>query len=155
MRSSGPFLKPFLPSSKIISAGLLLPSLVLLPVACYSYVLMQRRVKEGVVYVHDNHTASAFKKKVVAYKRVVGCARRSLKDQFFQFSWRPRAPTLLSKEQEADVLKRLKEFSKRYDEEDSKILEEVMPPSFPPTLFSMHHSRSLDCCFSGLYILYI
>ena len=58
--------------------------------------------------------------------------RRSLKDQFFQFSWRPRAPTLLSKEQEADVLKRLKEFSKRYDEEDSKILEEVMPPSFPP-----------------------
>ncbi len=56
-------------------------------------------------------------------------ACRSLKDQFFQFSWRPRAPTLLSKEQEADVLKRLKEFSKRYDEEDSKILEEVLPPS--------------------------
>ncbi|BDA47339.1 Eukaryotic translation initiation factor 3 subunit B [Coccomyxa sp. Obi] len=50
---------------------------------------------------------------------------RSLKDQFFQFSWRPRAPTLLSKEQEADVVKRLKEFSKRYDEEDSKILEET------------------------------
>lgn len=55
-------------------------------------------------------------------------AGRVLKDQFFQFSWRPRAPTLLSKEQEADVVKRLKEFSKRYDEEDSKILEEVRLP---------------------------
>ncbi len=53
--------------------------------------------------------------------------RRVLKDQFYQFDWRPRAPSLLTKEQEADVAKRLKEYSKRYDEEDSKLLEEVSP----------------------------
>ena len=50
------------------------------------------------------------------------------KDQFFQFSWRPRAPSLLSKEAEADIGRRLKEFSKRYDEEDSDILKQARPP---------------------------
>ena len=50
------------------------------------------------------------------------------KDQFFQFSWRPRAPSLLSKEAEADIARRLKEFSKRYDEEDSDILKQAWSP---------------------------
>ncbi|CAK0783331.1 hypothetical protein CVIRNUC_006530 [Coccomyxa viridis] len=47
------------------------------------------------------------------------------RDQFFQFSWRPRAPTLLSKEQEAEIAKHLKDYSKRYDEIDSKLLQET------------------------------
>jgi translation initiation factor 3 subunit B len=47
------------------------------------------------------------------------------RDQFFQFSWRPRAPSLLPKEAEADIARRLKEFSKRYDEEDSDILKQA------------------------------
>ena len=51
--------------------------------------------------------------------------RRVPRDQFFQFSWRPRAPTLLSKEQEAEIAKHLKDYSKRYDEIDSKLLQEV------------------------------
>ena len=50
------------------------------------------------------------------------------RDQFFQFSWRPRAPTLLSKEQEAEIAKHLKDYSKRYDEIDSKLLQEVCHP---------------------------
>ena len=50
------------------------------------------------------------------------------RDQFFQFSWRPRAPTLLSKEQEAEIAKHLKDYSKRYDEIDSKLLQEVYFP---------------------------
>ena len=47
------------------------------------------------------------------------------RDQFFQFSWRPRAPSLLSKEQEAEIAKHLKDYSKRDDEIDSKLLQEV------------------------------
>lgn len=47
------------------------------------------------------------------------------RDQFFQFGWRPRAPTLLSKEHEAEIAKHLKDYSKRYDEIDSKLLQEV------------------------------
>ena len=55
------------------------------------------------------------------------CGCRVPRDQFFQFSWRPRAPTLLSKEQEAEIAKHLKDYSKRYDEIDSKLLQEVCP----------------------------
>ena len=58
----------------------------------------------------------------------VACGCRVPRDQFFQFSWRPRAPTLLSKEQEAEIAKHLKDYSKRYDEIDSKLLQEVCPP---------------------------
>lgn len=59
--------------------------------------------------------------------KLLWIAHRVLRDQFYQFDWRPRRPSLLSKEQEADLAKRLKEYSKRYDEEDSKLLEEVCP----------------------------
>ena len=52
-----------------------------------------------------------------------GC--RVPRDQFFQFGWRPRAPSLLSKEHEAEIAKHLKDYSKRYDEIDSKLLQEV------------------------------
>ena len=55
----------------------------------------------------------------------VACGCRVPRDQFFQFSWRPRAPTLLPKEQEAEIAKHLKDYSKRYDEIDSKLLQEV------------------------------
>ncbi len=74
---------------------------------------------------------------------------RVQRDQFFQFSWRPRAPTLLSKEQEADVVKRLKEFSKRYDEEDSKILEEVRPPVFSFMFCATHQVNKCTSVPSG------
>ncbi len=55
------------------------------------------------------------------------------RDQFFQFGWRPRAPSLLSKEQDAEIAKHLKDYSKRYDEIDSKLLQEVCrcPPTPP------------------------
>ena len=58
----------------------------------------------------------------------VVCGCRVPRDQFFQFSWRPRAPTLLPKEQEAEIAKHLKDYSKRYDEIDSKLLQEVCRP---------------------------
>ena len=68
------------------------------------------------------------------------CARRVPREQFFQFSWRPRAPSLLSKEAEADVARRLKEFSKRYDEEDSDILKQARGPQTRPLHASLGHA---------------
>ena len=42
-------------------------------------------------------------------------------NKFYQFLWRPRAPSLLSKEAEADIVKNLKKYSKRFDEIDESI----------------------------------
>lgn len=39
-------------------------------------------------------------------------------DKFKQFIWRPRPPTLLSKEEQKQVRKNLREYSKEFEEED-------------------------------------
>lgn len=44
------------------------------------------------------------------------------KERLFQFSWRPRLPSLLSAEKEAEIVKNLKAYSKKYDEEDEQLL---------------------------------
>eukprot|EP00744_Colponema_vietnamica_P002564 GILI01003999.1.p2 GENE.GILI01003999.1~~GILI01003999.1.p2 ORF type:complete len:690 (-),score=205.63 GILI01003999.1:143-2212(-) len=45
---------------------------------------------------------------------------RNAKENFYQVLWRPRPPTLLSKEQEDGIKKNLKEYSKRYDAIDEQ-----------------------------------
>lgn len=40
-------------------------------------------------------------------------------DRFKQFSWRPRPPTLLSKEEQKQVRRNLREYSKQFDEQDA------------------------------------
>lgn len=39
-------------------------------------------------------------------------------DRFKQFAWRPRPPTLLSKEEMKNVRKNMRDWSKTFDEED-------------------------------------
>jgi translation initiation factor 3 subunit B len=39
-------------------------------------------------------------------------------DRFKQFLWRPRPPTMLTKEQQKAIRKNLREYSKQFDEED-------------------------------------
>lgn len=39
-------------------------------------------------------------------------------DRFKQFSWRPRPPTLLSKEEQKQVRRNLREYSKTFEEQD-------------------------------------
>ena len=39
-------------------------------------------------------------------------------DRFKQFLWRPRPPTMLSKEEQKEIRKKLREYSKVFDEED-------------------------------------
>ena len=47
---------------------------------------------------------------------------RSTRDRFFQFAWRPRPPSLLSAERQREVAKNLRQYQKRYDEEDEALL---------------------------------
>lgn len=47
------------------------------------------------------------------------------KERLFQFAWRPRLPSLLSAEKEAEIVKNLRTYTKRYDEEDEALLMQV------------------------------
>jgi len=40
------------------------------------------------------------------------------RDRFFQFLWRPRPPTLLTPDDEAEISKNLKKYSKKYEADD-------------------------------------
>ncbi|ESQ54011.1 hypothetical protein EUTSA_v10027018mg, partial [Eutrema salsugineum] len=46
---------------------------------------------------------------------------QTLKEQLFQFSWRPRPPSLLSNQKEEEVEKNLKQYLERYEEEDGDV----------------------------------
>lgn len=46
-------------------------------------------------------------------------------DRFYQFLWRPRPPSLLSAEEEASILKNLKQHAKKFEEEDAALLAEA------------------------------
>ena len=74
-----------------------------------------------------------------------GCSQA--RERFYQFLWRPRAPSLLSHEAEADLLKRLKEFSKRYDEEDNALLDEVQRPT---VVVELLHQHGPAACFAAV-----
>lgn len=51
--------------------------------------------------------------------------RSSQRDKLYQFSWRPRMPSLLPAEKEAEIAKNLKQYTKRYDEEDEQLLQQA------------------------------
>ncbi|KMZ67384.1 putative Eukaryotic translation initiation factor 3 subunit [Zostera marina] len=46
---------------------------------------------------------------------------RILKDNFYQFLWRPRPPSLLTSEKEEEIAKNLKKYSKKYEAEDQDV----------------------------------
>ncbi|VFQ93689.1 unnamed protein product [Cuscuta campestris] len=46
---------------------------------------------------------------------------RFSRDHFFQFLWRPRPPSFLSKEKEEEIAKNLKKYSKKYEAEDQDV----------------------------------
>ena len=41
---------------------------------------------------------------------------------FWNFAWRPRPPSLLPPEKERDIVKNLKTYAKRYEEDDELLL---------------------------------
>ena len=44
---------------------------------------------------------------------------KQIQDRFKQFIWRPRPRSLLSKEQQRQIRKNLREYSRKFDEEDA------------------------------------
>lgn len=46
-------------------------------------------------------------------------------DRFYQLDWRPRPPSLLSEEKQRDIVKNLRRYSKRYEEEDEALLAQA------------------------------
>lgn len=44
---------------------------------------------------------------------------KQIQDRFKQFIWRPRPPTLLTKEQQKNIRRNLREYSRAFDEEDA------------------------------------
>ncbi|KAM5561847.1 eukaryotic translation initiation factor 3 subunit B [Rosa sericea] len=50
---------------------------------------------------------------------------RVLKDHFFQFLWRPRPASFLTPEQEEEIAKNLKKYSKRYELEDNDVEKQL------------------------------
>jgi translation initiation factor 3 subunit B len=50
---------------------------------------------------------------------------RASKERFFSFVWRPRPKCLLSAEKQKEIAKNLKKYSKKFEEEDEKLLAAV------------------------------
>lgn len=46
-------------------------------------------------------------------------------DRFFQLNWRPRPPSLLPEEKQREIVKNLRKYSKRYEEEDDALLAQA------------------------------
>ena len=61
----------------------------------------------------------------------------------YQFAWRPRPPSLLSREREEDILKNLKRYTKKFEEEDASIMSQAPPDP----LDSAHHLINLVFSF--------
>jgi len=53
-----------------------------------------------------------------------------LKDQFYDFQWRPRPPSLLSPEKEAEIRANLKDYAARYQTEDDGLLGVLVDERF-------------------------
>merc|ERR1719229_2118020 len=51
--------------------------------------------------------------------------KRSSVEKFCQLVWRPRPPTLLSKEQIKEIKKNLKNYSKKFDDDDKMKIREI------------------------------
>lgn len=48
-----------------------------------------------------------------------------MRDRFYQFSWRPRPPSLLPEEQLKEIARTLRKFSEKYAKEDDVLLAQV------------------------------
>ncbi|PSC71923.1 Eukaryotic translation initiation factor 3 subunit B [Micractinium conductrix] len=50
---------------------------------------------------------------------------KTARDRFFQLLWRPRPPSLLPQEKQKEIVKSLRKYSKRYEEEDEALLAQA------------------------------
>jgi hypothetical protein len=50
---------------------------------------------------------------------------RVMRDRFYQFSWRPRPPSLLSEAQLKEIARNLRKYSEKYAKEDDVLMAQV------------------------------
>jgi hypothetical protein len=55
----------------------------------------------------------------------VSCFRRVMRDRFYQFSWRPRPPSLLSEADLKEIARNLRKYSEKYAKEDDVLMAQV------------------------------
>lgn len=63
---------------------------------------------------------------------------RLSRDRFFQFLWRPRPPTLLTAEDEMEIAKNLRKYSKKYEVEDAEAYNAMSTQDIE------HHRKLID-----------
>jgi hypothetical protein len=51
--------------------------------------------------------------------------RRVMRDRFYQFSWRPRPPSLLSEADLKEIARNLRKYSEKYAKEDDVLMAQV------------------------------
>lgn len=71
-----------------------------------------------------------------------------MRDRFYQFSWRPRPPSLLPEAQLKDIVRNLRKYSEKYAKEDDVLLAQVCGrPQSIPTHFNYsaqgHRARNI------------
>lgn len=71
--------------------------------------------------LENGYTIRTFKGDVV---------HKVLKDQFYDFQWRPRPPSLLSAEKEAEIRKNLKNYAAKYKEEDDGLIGVIIDAKY-------------------------
>lgn len=52
-------------------------------------------------------------------------ACRVMRDRFYQFSWRPRPPSLLSPEKVKEIARNLRKYSEKYAKEDESLMAQA------------------------------
>ncbi len=64
-----------------------------------------------------------------------------MRDRFYQFSWRPRPPSMLSEAQLKEIARNLRKFSEKYAKEDDVLMAQVHRSFIhcPSKQMHMHH----------------
>lgn len=61
-----------------------------------------------------------------------------MRDRFYQFSWRPRPPSLLSEADLKEIARNLRKYSEKYAKEDDVLMAQVHDTLTGPPLFQQH-----------------
>lgn|SRR3990167_2415550 len=67
--------------------------------------------------------------------------RKVLKDQFYQFLWRPRPPSLLSDKQEQEIKQNLPTYAAKYRAEDEGLLGVIFDEKYKEQQRLLYHYK--------------
>ncbi len=67
-----------------------------------------------------------------------------MRDRFYQFSWRPRPPSLLTEAQLKEIARNLRRYSEKYAKEDDVLLAQVQLVAASVVSCAVPHSGLLQ-----------